>query len=88
MSISSECSSRRSRACRSSAKSFSKTDFALALLAEDPSNWSVPAYIAEGLSWLETEIAPPEPDDNVEEEQPHMDEPQGAPGAAGDEVAA
>lgn len=72
---------------RVQAKSFSKTDFALALLAEDPNSWSVPTYIAEGLSWLETEIAPPEPDDNIEEEQPQGDEPEGAPGAAGEEVA-
>jgi len=68
---------------RVQAKSFSKTDFALALLAEDPSSWSVPTYIAEGLSWLETEIAPPEPDEDLL----HKDAPQGAPAAA-DEVAA
>lgn len=74
---------------RVQAKSFSKTDFALALLAEDPSSWSVSTYIAEGLSWLETEIAPPEPDeDQPHEGQPHEDAPQGAPVAAGDEVAA
>ncbi|WP_449284093.1 ATP-dependent nuclease [Luteimonas qiangzhengi] len=69
---------------RVQAKSFSKTGFALALLAEDPSSWSVPTYIAEGLSWLETAIAPPEP----EEDQPHEGVPQDAPAAAGDEVAA
>ena len=73
---------------RVQAKSFSKTDFALALLAEDPNSWSVPAYIAEGLSWLETEIAPPEPDDKVGEEQPQADEPAGALAVAGDEVSA
>jgi hypothetical protein len=44
------------------AKSFSKTDFALALLAEDPTKWVVPEYIADGLRWLEAEIAPPEPE--------------------------
>ncbi|WP_234889988.1 hypothetical protein [Sinorhizobium medicae] len=44
------------------AKSFSKTDFALALLAEDPTNWVVPEYIADGLRWLEAEIVPPEPE--------------------------
>ncbi|WP_421570052.1 ATP-dependent nuclease [Stenotrophomonas sp. PD6] len=44
-------------------KSFSKTDFALGLLAEEPKGWSVPAYIAEGLAWLELELAPPDPDD-------------------------
>ncbi|WP_186072171.1 ATP-dependent nuclease [Burkholderia gladioli] len=69
---------------RVQAKSFSKTDFALALLAEDPSSWSVPAYIAEGLNWLETEIAPPEPD----EDQPREDAPHGVPAAVGDEAAA
>jgi len=55
---------------RVQAKSFSKTDFALALLAEDPDNWAVPTYIAEGLTWLEAEIAPPE--------QPQNDETVGA----------
>lgn len=69
-------------------KSFSKTDFALALLAENPSSWSVPTYIAEGLSWLETEIAPPEPDDNIEEEQPQEGEPEGVTAATGYEVVA
>lgn len=53
--------------------SFSKTDFALALLAEDPRSWSVPAYIAEGLRWLESQIAPPEPDDGAEREPPSED---------------
>ena len=43
---------------RVQAKSFKKTDFALALLAEDPTQWTVPAYIANGLRWLETELAP------------------------------
>lgn len=54
---------------RVQAKSFSKTDFALALLAEDPAQWSVPAYIADGLRWLEDEIAPlAELDDGGQEE--------------------
>jgi hypothetical protein len=56
---------------RVQAKSFSKTDFALALLAEDPTQWSVPTYIAEGLCWLEHEVAPPaEPDNDGGEELP------------------
>lgn len=38
--------------------SFHKTDFALALLAQDPTAWSVPRYIAEGLHWLELEVTP------------------------------
>lgn len=43
---------------RVQAKSFKKTDFALALLAEDPTQWTVPAYIANGLRWLENELVP------------------------------
>lgn len=58
---------------RVQAKSFSKTDFALALLAEDPATWVVPEYIADGLRWLEAEIAPPEsepePDDEADAEE-------------------
>lgn len=46
--------------------SFNKTDFALALLAEDPESWTVPQYITEGLRWLENEINPVQP--QVEEE--------------------
>ncbi|WP_322104025.1 ATP-dependent nuclease [Paraburkholderia sp. J41] len=72
---------------RVQAKSFSKTDFALALLAEDPINWSVPTYIAEGLRWLETEIAPPLLDDNDDEEQPQGGGREPEADAAGDEVA-
>lgn len=74
---------------RVQAKSFSKTDFALALLAEDPHGWLVPTYIAEGLSWLETEVAPPEMGANEDEEQPHGGEPvsEGEPAAVLDEVA-
>jgi hypothetical protein len=37
--------------------SFNKTDFALALLAQPP-EWTVPAYIREGLEWLEAEVTP------------------------------
>lgn len=55
---------------RVQAKSFNKTDFALALLAEEPTAWLVPTYIAEGLRWLEDEIAPPEQEgDGKEEDQ-------------------
>lgn len=35
---------------------YKKTDFALALLAKDPTAWNVPQYIAEGLQWLETTL--------------------------------
>ena len=38
--------------------SFKKTDFALALLMQDPKEWSVPTYISRGLQWLKDEIAP------------------------------
>ncbi|WP_245646552.1 ATP-dependent nuclease [Sphingomonas soli] len=53
---------------RVQAKSFSKTDFALALLAEDPTTWVVPEYIADGLRWLEAEIAPPDPEPEPDDE--------------------
>lgn len=45
---------------RVQASSFNKTDFALAVLEKEPTQWSVPAYIAEGLRWLETQIVPQE----------------------------
>ncbi|QRF58610.1 ATP-dependent endonuclease [Variovorax paradoxus] len=41
--------------------SFHKTDFALALLAQDPAAWTVPHYIQDGLRWLEEQVAPPPP---------------------------
>lgn len=38
--------------------SFDKTRFALEVLASGPeSSWKVPTYIAEGLAWLESEVA-------------------------------
>ena len=37
---------------------FKKTDFALALLAQDPASWIVPCYIEEGLKWLEEKVTP------------------------------
>ncbi len=46
---------------RVKSSSFGKTDFALGLLAQDPAGWVVPTYIAEGLRWLEREVAPPPP---------------------------
>jgi predicted ATP-dependent endonuclease of OLD family len=47
---------------------FKKTDFALALLGQDPESWAVPRYIEEGLRWLEkliipVEVPPPTPGD-------------------------
>ncbi|MDF5802468.1 ATP-dependent endonuclease [Pseudomonas aeruginosa] len=39
-------------------KNFDKTRFALEVLASGPLNgWKVPAYIAEGLTWLEAKVA-------------------------------
>lgn len=51
---------------RVNSKNFNKTDFSLALLAENPDAWIVPAYIARGLEWLEEQIAPPEDDEALE----------------------
>ena len=58
---------------RVNSSSFNKTDFSLALLAEDPDTWVVPAYIAKGLEWLEEQIAPPEPEDDDEAPEPLAD---------------
>ena len=41
--------------------SFKKTDFAMSLLAST-TTWTVPAYIIDGLSWLETRLCGPVPD--------------------------
>lgn len=49
---------------RVNSSSFNKTDFSLALLAENPDAWVVPAYIAKGLEWLEEQVAPPKSDDD------------------------
>lgn len=38
-------------------KNFDKTRFALGLLTEKKSDWTVPAYIIEGLQWLNGELA-------------------------------
>ena len=41
---------------------FNKTDFALALLAQDSRAWTVPQYVVNGLQWLQEEITPlPQP---------------------------
>ena len=45
--------------------SFNKTDFALALLIQDPASWNVPKYIVQGLHWLQNEIIPVELSDSV-----------------------
>ena len=57
--------------------SFNKTDFALGLLAQDPHTWQVPTYIAEGLAWLESEIAP-----QVEDAQNEVERDAAEEGAA------
>ncbi|MGK7866352.1 ATP-dependent nuclease [Falsiroseomonas sp. E2-1-a20] len=58
---------------RVNGSSFSKTDFSLALLAEDPDSWVVPAYIAKGLEWLQDQIAPSEPEADDEAPKPLAD---------------
>lgn len=60
---------------RVNSSSFNKTDFSLALLAEDPNAWVVPAYIAKGLEWLEEQIAPPESEDDDDDEAPELADP-------------
>lgn len=72
---------------RVQAQSFSKTDFALALLSQDPATWSVPEYIADGLRWLEAEVAPQEPGPELDEVEGADEGPGGAAGPH-DEVAA
>lgn len=37
---------------------FNKTDFALALMMKDTSEWVVPSYISEGLRWLSKQLIP------------------------------
>ena len=44
---------------RVNSSGFKKTNFALKLMMEDQSLWVVPAYIAEGLQWLERQMEPP-----------------------------
>jgi hypothetical protein len=39
-------------------QNFKKTDFALSVLSS-PSHWQTPAYIEEGLKWLEKKLAFP-----------------------------
>ncbi len=39
-----------------SRKSFDKTKFALAVLTEDEDDWHVPAYIRDGLVWLNDQV--------------------------------
>ena len=46
---------------RIGSKEFKKTDFAMDLLAAKPT-WTVPAYIAEGLNWLELRLCGPAPE--------------------------
>lgn len=53
---------------RVNSSNFNKTDFSLALLAENPDAWVVPAYIARGLEWLEEQIAPLEPEEDDDDE--------------------
>lgn len=43
---------------RVQSREFKKTDFALSILASS-ATWKVPGYIAEGLAWLGSRLAPP-----------------------------
>ncbi len=45
---------------RVKSKGFEKTDFALGVLDSKPDEWTVPAYIANGLAWLKDQLLPPE----------------------------
>jgi predicted ATP-dependent endonuclease of OLD family len=66
---------------RVQAKSFGKTDFALALLAEAPAGWCVPMYIADGLRWLEGAIAPLQVNDDSDIVAPLVAGPENENGA-------
>lgn len=46
---------------RVNSSNFKKTDFAISLLAEDPTHWRVPQYITKGLKWLAKELKLPLP---------------------------
>jgi len=55
--------------------SFKKTDFALALLIQPAQDWIVPAYIMDGLAWLEDAVIPDAATDAPgAENAPHADE--------------
>jgi predicted ATP-dependent endonuclease of OLD family len=43
---------------RVKSSAFKKTDFALAVLAQDPAGWVVPTYVADGLQWLAAQLVP------------------------------
>jgi predicted ATP-dependent endonuclease of OLD family len=45
---------------RVKSSTFKKTDFALAVLLQEPGGWVVPFYIAEGLNWLSQVTSPEE----------------------------
>lgn len=61
---------------------FKKTDFAMSLLAGDEV-WQAPAYIAEGLAWLEAKLYPPiePPDGSLGLDEPAPVPPGDAPAA-------
>jgi predicted ATP-dependent endonuclease of OLD family len=48
--------------------SFNKTDFALGLLSQNPNDWNVPSYIAQGLEWLENQIIPSAAPEAIQEQ--------------------
>jgi predicted ATP-dependent endonuclease of OLD family len=55
---------------RIKSSSFKKTDFALALLAMDPTDWKVPTYINDGLAWLQDQVAPAQEETSEKAMQP------------------
>lgn len=59
---------------------FKKTDFALALLAKNPEDWTVPQYISEGLRWLEATLGVAEGNGGERDDKDEGREQQGADG--------
>ena len=53
---------------RVKSSSFNKTDFALGLMMKDQDDWNVPAYIEEGLLWLEKQIIPEPVEQKIKQE--------------------
>ena len=61
---------------RVTGKTFDKTKFALAVMAEDVVSWAVPTYITSGLVWLKKQVA-------VEEDEQLIDVPVGTAATIG-----
>jgi hypothetical protein len=50
---------------RVKSSTFKKTDFALAVLEQNPAGWTVPSYVAEGLKWLEERLVHRDDESNI-----------------------